>query len=658
MAAKIAFRPDIEGLRAVAVLGVIAYHADPAWGQGGFAGVDVFFVISGFLICNLIWREISTTGKFDVLGFWARRFRRLLPMAVTVVLASLVAATFLHSPFRLEKDAEDSLYALAYATNWWEYAENTDYFATEEKPGLFVHYWSLAVEEQFYLAASALAVLLAVAVGSAGRARVALSVIGFLALVSLIVCIVTSDQVQPLAFFGSHARAWEFAAGALAVPLARANVEGHPAWKSAACGAGLLLVLCSFAFINDKMAYPGAWAMLPVAGAVLLVAYGGNAGPSWRNPVALLLSARPMRYLGRISYSLYLWHWCVFIFAKELIADDIVAIGLATLITFYLAAVSHVAIEEPLRHGAWLSASRWRSLMASLVVTGLAGAAASAALHYSSLARQNAIVDGRTISLDKKKGFPRIYAGEPSCHVSQKRVEYEPCLFGDVNGSRTIVLFGDSHAAHWFPALEVIARSGGFRLYSRTKSACGPAEIITYNGAFKRTYDECVAWRKNVLEEIARLRPDLVVVGSTTEYRPVQSDGTAYPEGQAQQVRESAVNSTVARLAAAARHVVVMQDTPRFSQEPVECASEGKSQRDCGVSLAAAVKNPFPWWKPSLDWPQNVRLVSMNDVLCEEGFCLPFDRDGLRFHDVHHLHADYAARLAPLLKSRLRVSQQ
>ena len=314
------YRPDIEGLRAVAVVAVVLFHAGVMFLPGGFVGVDVFFVISGFLITGMLWRETGRTGTVSLRRFWAARARRLLPASVLVGIITAVASAMLLPPLQSKTVSIDAITSALYVSNYWFAFTGVNYFGRENllAPSPFQHYWSLGVEEQFYLVWPLLILFTAWVIRRFRRGRVDgptspmpyLAVLALIAAVSFFLSVALTYVLPPFAYFSLPTRAWQLALGGIVaftapwwrkLPVAPAAMVG---W----CGLGL--IVAAYVLIDGTSPYPGVVAALPTAGAALVIAAGCAASSSG---AGALLGTAPMRAIGRVSYSWYLWHWPVLV---------------------------------------------------------------------------------------------------------------------------------------------------------------------------------------------------------------------------------------------------------------------------------------------------------------------------------------------------------
>jgi len=686
------FRPDIEGLRAVAVLLVLAYHARIPGFPGGYIGVDVFYVVSGFLITGLIVRELRATGRVDLLTFYARRARRLLPAALVVIALTVIASAIVLPPLRVPDVAADGAAAALYVSNIRFAAQATDYLQAELDPSPLLHFWSLGVEEQFYLFWPAL--LLLVAGRGTNIRRIGL-VVGIVALLSFALGVVWTDSDAPLAFFLLPARAWELAVGA-ALAIGVARLSRIPiSLTPVVVGAGLALIVIGAVIFDTDTPFPGTAALLPVIGTALVIA-GGIPQPL--NAMSRLVSVRPMRWIGGISYSLYLWHWPLLVLPAAAVGSELplpARLGLVAL-TFVLADASRRWIEDPIRHGRVAKLRPSRSLGIALVSSvavatvslGLGVTAGPPAVAGSiGNASQSAIVDlNLPTSLPStaaatnapptpsaeptlaptpagpvpadlvpplatvRQDLPPIYADE--CHAEWKETAPPDCVYGRKDG-KTVFLIGDSHAAHWFPTFQRLADEQDWRLVSLTKSACPVADLPVYNGTLKREYTECDTWRTAVLDRISREKPAMVVV-SDSRIGQLWVNGNAVPYTDREDLWATGLERSLDELRKVAGHVVVIGDTPRPATDAPVCVSGHLDNAlACATPLSEAITPAWTATERTVSTETGSTFIDPTSWLCPTVPCPAVIGNVLVYRDGHHMTTPFARALAPYLEPLL-----
>jgi peptidoglycan/LPS O-acetylase OafA/YrhL len=576
----------------VAVLLVVAFHAGFPAITGGYVGVDVFYVISGFLITGLLFDEVERTGSINFAAFYARRARRLLPMAMLVLVAVAVAMEFFTPPVFRPQVRFDAISAALYYSNWQFALESVNYLTLGAAQNPVLHYWSLSVEEQFYLFWPLL-LLIAVRLGRRGAAtgrRIRWgAVIGIVGGCSLAYSLVATPAEPATAYFATTTRVWEFAVGA-GVALLATSLPRTPRIVAIALGVvGLATMITSALVYSPTTEFPGSAAIAPVLGAAAVIA-AGFAVPL--AGVGALLTLPPLRYIGRISYSLYLWHWpCLVFAATSRWAPPDGRIGwfattLAVAVAFALAATSHALVEVPVRHAAWLAASGRRVLLfagaataAAILAVGIAGGPLSLSATSSGLlgdADANVIAPTAVTPLDAQASTP--YAALHGCHVGYSATApASGCVFGDVSARRTVVLIGDSHAAQWFPALDELAVREHVRLISWTKSGCPfTLGVHIFLPAIGRDYTECLAWQTAVVHRLGTMsRPSMIIVGRTSTYLPqvLTADGKTPASPQAGKLWGAGMKESVTVLRHLTGRVVVLRDTPHAPFDVPACIS-------------------------------------------------------------------------------------
>jgi peptidoglycan/LPS O-acetylase OafA/YrhL len=434
---------QIQGLRAVAALLVTIYHAHLV--PGGFIGVDIFYVISGYLITGLIIREIDKTGRLDLNEFYQRRIKRLLPTSVFVLLVTAIVGFFVLPAITRDALGRDLFAAAAYVSNylfaWWE----NDYQNLNATPSPFIHYWSLAVEEQFYVVWPIFILFL-----SRYGKRAILNGVAIVTALSLLLSVYLTAVAPIWAFYSLPTRAWELGVGALLLFIPEKYLRNRfLPWVGA---IGLAVGTLSF---NESTAFPGI-ATIPI----------------WPRFFNDLSNNRLMQWLGAISYPLYLWHWPALVLPSSALGRPlrIRETILCVLLTIFLAHYTSKFIEQPLRHRKFPAKKIYGFFAATTVVSLFAG------LIIASTTSSVINVKGTNFSFDLKKVLAKPAVYGDGCHVNYGEIESGDCRYGAIGSATKIVLYGDSHAAQWFPSLEKLAREKGFELTSLTKSACSSVD--------------------------------------------------------------------------------------------------------------------------------------------------------------------------------------
>jgi peptidoglycan/LPS O-acetylase OafA/YrhL len=688
------FRPDIEGLRAVAVLLVLAYHARVPGLTGGYIGVDVFYVVSGFLITGLIVRELEATGRIDLPAFYARRARRLLPAALVVIAVTVVVSAIVLPPLRMVDVAGDAAAAALYVSNIRFAAQATDYLQAELDPSPLLHFWSLGVEEQFYLFWPAL--LLLVAGRGTSLRRIGIT-IGAVAASSFALSLLWTSTDAPLAFFLLPARAWELAVGAALALAATRLARIPPLAAGASVVVGLGLIGLGAMLFDLATPFPGTAALLPVVGAALVIT-GGLRQPL--GPLSQLMAIRPMQWIGGISYSLYLWHWPLLVLPAVAVGTALpwpVRMGLVGL-TFVLAEASRRWIEDPIRHGRAASLRPARSLALaggmSLVVAAVAlGAGRVAAPPQLAAANPGPVVldlptplpttvptarasgsptlaptpsvdptlaptpagpvpDDLVPSLaDVRDDIPIIYAD--ACHAEQRATAPRSCVYGNADARTTVMLLGDSHAAHWFPTFDRLARQRDWRFVSLTKSACPVADLPVYNSNFKREYTECATWRDAVLARIADEQPDLVVI-SHSGGGQLLVDGGRIASTKRPDVWAAGLERAIRAIDEVAEHVLVIGDTPNPAGDPPVCLSDHLDDvLACATPSAKALAPDWIATEREVTAATGATFIDPSAWLCPTEPCPAVIGRVLVYRDGHHMTTPFARALAPYLEPLL-----
>src|SRR4051812_2502116 len=538
------FRPDIEGLRAVAIGAVLLCHAGLSFAAGGYVGVDVFFVISGFLITRLLLGEVSRTGSVSLPRFYARRVKRLLPLSALLLATVAVLSLILFSPVRAGEVAADIVSCATYTANWHFAAQSVDYFAQGVEPSPVQHLWSLAIEEQFYLVWPALLLALTWIPWRLGRSvrPVLCGGLAAILLVSFAFNLRYVGSEPAAAYFSTFGRAWELALGALLAVLGDLRLRRLPALAIGWLGIGAI-AFATLSFGPDTP-FPGPAALAPTLGAAALILAGASWETQGRWGSAALLSLPPFRYVGRISYSWYLWHWPALIFAVALWGTLSPLAGVAVIAASWLpTALTHGLVEEPFRRSKRLVAFPARALALGVGCTAIALGASLLLVNLQPTLKTAPRSDVRGALALKAGASPqqRADAVRPNplkawadrgesfadrCPVGISRTTSNRCLYGDPQGKRTLILFGDSHAMQYSPPLQAVAKRNHLRLIALTKAECTPAEVEVKSMVADREYSQCDAWREEELERIEMAgRSTVVIMSSDTAYTPYGDDG-------------------------------------------------------------------------------------------------------------------------------------
>ena len=603
------YRPDIDGLRGIAVLSVVAYHAFPKVARSGFTGVDVFFVISGFLISGLILEDLRR-GRFSFTRFYARRFRRIFPALIVVLAACLLYGSFALAPDQLRELGKQAAAGAGFSSNFlqWQQAGYFDQKATT-KP--LLHLWSLGVEEQFYIAWPILLI------AAYGRGRRLLYVSWGLLLVSFVISIIATYSHPSAAFYLPLPRFWELLTGALLAyrshsAEARTRPLEHDPRVSWRAAAGLALISAGFLCIDSGRAFPGWWALLPVLGTALMI----SAPQAWLN--RRLLSARPLVLIGLISYPLYLWHWVVLTFARIANLDEelprtlrLAAIAASVL----LAWLTYRWIERPIRFGARRDAIP-RPLLAAMAACGLAGLVLyftnGLAFRYPAEIRTLAAFD-----YDNERDFyEQSYRGG-ECFLSATESfdgMAQRCV--DPGPARLVALWGDSHAASLYPGLRAAQKDDAFRIAQFTASACPP--LLGFTGAGR---PHCAAFNAAVLQELRVLAPDLIILEAHWALYTGERGGSRFDA--------ALLRRTIEQLEAAGlRHIVVMGSLPTWKIYAPRVAFEIWRRGEGVQSRTAEFLDPEPFAADravrSAVAGTQARFISPLDLMCAQGICQIF----------------------------------
>ena len=604
---------QIQGLRALAALLVTIFHARLL--PGGFIGVDIFYVISGFLITGLILREIESTGKLDLQSFYQRRIKRLLPTSVFVLFVTAIVGMFVLPVITRDALGRDLFAAATYISNylfaWWE----NDYQNLDATPSPFIHYWSLAVEEQFYVVWPVFILFL-----SRYGKRAIFRGIAVTTFLSLLLSIYQTQTSPIWAFYSLPTRAWELGFGALLLFVPETF------WKNRFIPwFGVIgIAIASFRF-DENTAFPGINALLPVVSTAVLI--GSIA--IWPRAFNDLSNNRISQWLGAISYPLYLWHWPALVLPSSALGRPLRIRErlFCIVLTIVLAHFTSKYIEQPIRHKKISGKKIYTFFAATTAVSLIAG------LVISSTSSSMITVKGTNykFNLVDVMQKPAVYGD--NCHSNYGETESGECTYGDLNSATTIVLYGDSHAAQWFPALEQLANEKGFKLVSLTKSACPSVDVPRADqGAYKNIH--CEKWRENSVKRIKEIKPAAVILSSYQHFSPPSRFSDVdkwWIDGQ---------KRLLSSLSGSSEHLIYISDTPRPMRDIPNCLAS-RDVKSCNTTERTPVKiirgfdiiDPAPW-------------------LCTS-IC-PAIQDGyVVYRDASHISVAAALALKPQLEAAL-----
>lgn len=648
-AAEPAHRVDIQGLRAIAILLVVLAHARLPMLEGGFVGVDVFFVISGYLITGVLVRGHLGQGSLPALWeFYAKRLKRLLPALSFMMCAVVVAAFALLTHRELVEQTTSLGSAATWLSNFYFAYTEVDYFAELRGKDLFLHTWSLGLEEQFNLAWPLL-LLLAYRGGLQQRwsAHRALRWMTWtlLAVSLLLSMALSSGEHASAAYYLLHTRFWEFLVGA-AVYLygAKADDASEGFWTLRRWGAwgaavGPLLIVGSAVGFDGNMAYPGVLALIPCVGTALVLAGGQQRTTSW---TGRLLGNAWITWFGDRSYSWYLWHWPVLMIGYALgMGGDAYGSAALVLISLAIASASYRWIELPFWKGRFRELPLRRVFLLSCLAMGLPIALATFLLSSSS-APLPAIAPEVSAAQAARNDLPWIYS--QSCDFSFKSSDLTPCASGNPDARKVAVLIGDSIGAQWVSALPHSLDAKQWKIVVLTKSSCPPVDEVVYLREHK-VFQKCLEWREKVWRHVAEIRPDIVFVGSAASYGFTAKQ---WVDGS------SAVFS---RLAPSTGRMVAIVGTPGLSFDGPACLERSEAGGLCAETISMK-----PWddvasyLSESVSRYPSARLLNLNDLVCPRGVCSARTEDGIPvFRDTQHLTDSFVRSRAPQISQRLRA---
>lgn len=655
-------RGDIQALRALAVIAVFAYHAVPEHFPGGFVGVDVFFVVSGYLVGGALVAEVSSTGRLALRRFYARRVRRIVPLATVVAAVTLIAAIFTTSPLRLviwgsppglASVTRDGISSVLGISNLWFGVSDVGY-AMNSYVSPFTHYWSLGVEEQFYVVAP-----LAIAVAFRGGRAIGKLALVAASIVSFDLAILGFAPAGIEAFYNPVSRAWELGVGvlvAIATPSLRALATRGVLTTSFVWASWLALAACAV-WIAAPDGWPTTTAIIPVTATAVIL----GAGTVRR--AGRLASWRVFQWLGDRSYGIYLWHWPVIVMAvphSPFARSTTIAAAAAA--TIALSAASYRWVERPIRRRPLGSTSEVRRMFGTgmaivagglTILAGVGTWASTRPLDTSIIAPRYRLLPAgdseqqfaTRVPLNLRPSLANAYADTPiayldGCNTMTARgtIGLSECVYG--TSGPLVVLFGDSHALQWLAALLPATERGDIRVALVTADACPPFDPASL--AYRRV---CAEWHQRAIDRVNTLRPDLIVASASLSEPPLNGEA-----------HMATASLAVSRLATELHEADVLWivDTPALEQDPSGCAAKNVSDiTQCATprstALPQAVRAPFQRAVEANGW----HLLDLSDDICDETECGIILGDVFMYRDDDHLSSTFAAELSQALMSAI-----
>ena len=691
-------RPEIDGLRALAVFLVVLAHLGVSRFAGGFIGVDIFFVISGFLITSLItseYLENSAAGRgwFSLRAFYFRRAKRILPMSILVLATTVGVATLCLNPIRATSIAVDGFWATLFLANFRFIQTSTDYSAAAFTASPLQHFWSLAVEEQFYFVLPALLLLAGILLNRLGKPSLWLTtvrwILGFVTVASLAYSVFLTMDAPQVAYFSSATRAYELGIGALlAVWTLRSKLVLSANWQNGLGLIGLGMIAVSVRWFTENDTFPGFIALLPTLGTALFI-FANKSGHTG-NLFGTIFAWRPIVFLGKISYSIYLWHWPIIVLMPQVLPDFaawpyynfavvLLAVGLSV--------ASYYLVENPFRRlvvpAVFRKPARFslRGALAAAVsiVLFTGGVATASQLSPATAEGPNVVITGKPGSLSDKQSekkllatlHSQVLAGLALTSVpadlnpklseleAQRGVQWEACIkpvgtqptceFGNSKARNTAVILGDSYALAAYPMVINALDLKTWRIIGLNRSECMVADVQPWPRPGTAFDNECVKHRKWTFSYLAKLKPNLIVMADQP-YHPIAEKGKESTLNK-RQVWYDGMKRSLEQLKRLPSKLVYF-GFPMPAKGLTDCvASDGALSKDCfgtpetfksmyGKQILVTSTLAVPFIDPTA-W------------LCSAGLCPPIIDKTPVFWDGSHLSVPFSAKLAPVFRAYL-----
>jgi peptidoglycan/LPS O-acetylase OafA/YrhL len=669
--------PEIQVLRAVAVVAVVLYHLWPKQLPGGFVGVDVFFVISGFLITAHLMREVTATDTVGLTAFWARRIRRLLPASLLVLAATAITVWLVVPRTEWTVFFRGIAASALYVENWALATDSTDYLASADHASPSQHFWSLSTEEQFYLVWPLLiigAIVLARLVKARRRTAIVVA-ISVVVAVSLAWSIVQTTIDPPAAYFSTFTRAWEFGAGGiLGVALQATTRFVRP--RFALSLTGWAAIAAALFVINSETPFPSYTALLPVAGTLAVIAAGSVGLPRWYRTT---LSWRPVQFIGDISYSVYLWHWPLIILLPYIIDSSNPTVSKVEIIglTLILAWLSRRFVEDPVRTGALSARRPWVTMAVMVLAVSLV--AVPAWIGATAMQRQSAAEKAQVDELIATNtpcfgAAAREHIAQPcetqplsalllpsldAAHDDYDAENFRACVtttttpiecVRGVEGGKRVALIGDSHLQMYVPALEAIAETEGWELHEFFKGGCAFSHAVKASDPVDGP-GKCKQWSLNVDEVLAAQDPYAYVIVSN---RGPSNRTFVLPDDVSKEkaTRDWFLESWQPLIDRGAQ-IVAIRDAPNPDPEYIRCLRKNlETPETCELPLEEAFLAP-DFLSLAAARVDGAIVVDLTDFFCDTTTCRVVQGNVLMYRDLDHISRTYALTLVPYLRDRI-----
>jgi peptidoglycan/LPS O-acetylase OafA/YrhL len=701
-------RLDIEGLRAVAVVIVVLDHL-VHWPRGGFVGVDIFFVISGYLISGILLREATATGKISFRQFYIRRIKRILPAAVVVLSVTITIAYVLFYGGRASSIAGDGIWALLFSANWRFAILGTDYMNSGASVSPLQHYWSLGVEEQFYIfwpwiILGALFLARRLKANRRGTTTILVCTMTAFTVISFAIALWETQAHHTVAYFSTFSRGWELSAGAILAVLTAKSSGFSGTLRAALLWLGLAVLVCSALFITPEMPFPGPNALYPVLGTCLVILAGTGKQSGQYDKAAWVLINPLSRYVGKISYSLYLWHFPVIVFVGVLLPLGSKRYYVAAVCLMILLSVcSFKLVEDPMRRGSFISKTSTVRAGARRPQPGFFAVAAFAAFLVAAPLTASATlgnvrsveagatgpgvdipesitaetVEGRQeqlLSAVNAAEWPSLtpdpasmgpdgalakpvewtkdgcLGGElsPLAHDKDVTVNAQRCVYGDESADKSVVVFGDSTTMSFVPGIRKALADQDVKIFVYTVAACSPTQVPDGEDA---SAEECIRFKQWVKEKILTERPDVVVSSMLRNDGHLKSGATG-PEADAEWQRNiSAMGSLV--VGNGAKYVLLEAPAPAGA-DPSLCISRFSKPADCITERAARFDNNSEVERRAVaGLGDGAVYIPTKNWFCVDGKCPSFIGNTALYADINHISARASEELAPLMAGAL-----